>query len=93
MKVCPIKKVFDCMSGQKDLRLSIFSSVVSVQSQNRELYHDRDVQDAQLLLCRVVGGVFSGFWEVQAAVLVVDVEQKSAVLQPLLPPAHQRDVL
>lgn len=58
-----------------------------------EFYHDRDVQDTQLLLRGIVGRVFGRFWDVQAAVLVVDVEEQSSILQPLLPPAHQRDVL
>lgn len=52
------------------------------------IYHDRDVQDAELLLRRIIGWVFCGFREVKAAILVVDVEEQSAVLQPLLPPAH-----
>lgn len=58
-------------------------------------YHDRDVEDPQLLLCRLslglLGGVEAG--QVGGPVLVVDVEEQSAVLQPLLPPAHQRDVI
>lgn len=73
--------------------VSIFSCFVNIQPQNREFYHDRDVQDAELLLRRIVGRVFGRFREVHAAVLVVDVEEQSAILQPLLPPAHQRDVL
>lgn len=51
------------------------------------------MQDAQLLLCRVFGGVFGGFRETQAAVLVMDVEEQSSVFQPLLLPAYKRDVL
>lgn len=78
----------------KDFKtVSIFSCFVNIQPQSREFYHDRDVQDAKLLLGRIISWVFGRFREVQAAVLVVDVEEQCAILQPLLPPAHQRDVL
>lgn len=51
------------------------------------------MQNAQFLLGRVISWVFGGFREAQAAILVMDVEEQRAILQPLLPPAHQRDVL
>lgn len=58
-------------------------------------YHDRDVEDPQLFLCRLSLGLLSGVkaGQVGGPVLVVDVEEQGAILQPLLPPAHQRDVI
>lgn len=58
-------------------------------------YHDGDVEDPQLLFCRLSLGLVCGVkaGQVGGPVLVVDVEQQRAVLQPLLPPAHQWDVV
>lgn len=89
-----LKSSFDCTS--KKIYCTVFkTSTVSILAALwtfRKFYHDRDVQDPELLLCRIVGWVFSWFWKAEAAVLVVDVEEQSAILKPLLPPAHQRDV-
>lgn len=71
---------------------SVFSWVLKARPQRREAHHDGDVQDTKLLLGRIIGWVFSRVGKVQAAVLVVDVEEQCAIFQPLLPPAHQRDV-
>lgn len=77
----------------KDFRtISIFSCFVNIQPQSREFYHDRDVQDAELLPGRIISWVLGWLREARAAVLVVDVEEQGAIFQPLLPPAHQRDV-
>lgn len=73
-------------------KLSVISWVSKNQPQRREAHHDGDVQDTKLLLGRIIGWVFSRVGKVQAAVLVVDVEEQCAIFQPLLPPAHQRDV-
>lgn len=58
-------------------------------------YHDRDVEDPQLLLCRLGLGLIRGVEarQVGGPILVVDVEEQRAILQPLLPPAHQWDVV
>lgn len=58
-------------------------------------YHDWDVQDPQLLFRWLMLGLFSRVLprEAWGPVLVVDVKKQSAIFQPLLPPAHQRDVL
>lgn len=58
-------------------------------------YHDRDVEDPQLLLCGLSLGFLCGVEarQVGGPVLVVDVEEQRAILQPLLPPAHQWDVI
>lgn len=58
-------------------------------------YHDRDVEDPQFLLCRLGLGLICGVkaGQVGGPVLVVDVEEQRAILQPLLPPAHQWDVI
>lgn len=58
-------------------------------------YHDWDVQDPQLLFCWLMLGFFGWFLsrETWGTILVMDVKKQRAILQPLLPPAHQRDVL
>lgn len=86
------------MDGWMELRvmmlekLSVFSWVLKAQPQRRVAHHDGDVQDAKLLLGRIIGWVFSWVGKVQATILVVDVEEQCAIFQPLLLPAHQRDV-
>lgn len=58
-------------------------------------YHDRDVQDTELLLSCLASGVVRGSQarKVLTAVLVVNVEEQSAILQPLLSPSYQGNVL
>ncbi len=57
-------------------------------------YHDRDVQDTKLFLGGVTSGISGGRRARQflTTVLMVDVEEQSAIFQPLLPPANQGDV-